>query len=61
MPSRASTRDSIRETAVTVFCGCLLVAILAPACLLAEHWIEEAGHRFAGRMLWHEPVESWNQ
>jgi DNA modification methylase len=42
-------------------CGCLLLSILIPVAVLAEHWVEDAGHRFVDRMIWREPVESWNQ
>jgi hypothetical protein len=50
---------SIREIAVSVVCGCLLLAILIPAGLMTEHWMEDAGHRFVDRMVWREPVERW--
>lgn len=46
---------------MNVVCGCLLLSILIPASLMAEHWLEDAGHRVANRMIWREPVESWNQ
>lgn len=52
---------SFREMAVNLICGCLLLSILIPAGLLAERWVEDAGHRFVDRMVWREPVESWNR
>ena len=56
-----SYRRSLREMAVNLLCGCLLLSILIPAGLMAEHWIEDACHRFSDRMVWHEPLESWDQ
>lgn len=52
---------SMREIAVSLVCGCLLLSILIPAGLMAEHWMEDAGHRFVDRMVWREPVETWNR
>ena len=45
---------------VSVVCGCVLLSILIPAGLMAEHWMEDAGHRLVDRMVWREPVENWN-
>lgn len=53
-----SSRTSLGEMVVTALCGSLLLAILIPTALMAEHWIEDAGHRFADQMLWHEPLAS---
>lgn len=50
---------SIREITVSLVCGCLLLSILLLAVLMAEHWMEDAGHRFVDRMVWREPVERW--
>ena len=52
---------SICEITVSVVCGCLLLSILIPAALMAEHRMEDAGHRFVDRMVWREPLENWNQ
>ncbi|HZY63772.1 MAG TPA: hypothetical protein VFE38_14720 [Edaphobacter sp.] len=52
---------SIREITVSVVCGGLLLSILNPAVLMAEHWMEDAGHRLVNRMVWREPVEDWNR
>jgi hypothetical protein len=55
------SRITFREMAVNLICGCLLLSILVPAGLVAEHWVEDAGHRFVDRMVWREPVESWDR
>ena len=55
-----SSRMSLREMAMSVLCGCLLFSILISAFLIAEPWLEDAGHRFVNRMVWHEPLDSWN-
>jgi hypothetical protein len=47
--------------AVNFICGCLLLSILIPVGVLAEHWVEDAGHRFVDRMVWRELVESWER
>ncbi len=47
------------EVAITVFCGCLLLSILIPIGLMAEHRVEDAGRRFIDRMVWREPVDRW--
>lgn len=36
-----------------------MIAFVLPVFLGTEHWIEDAGHRFADRMVWREPIESW--
>jgi len=51
---------SIREIAVTVVCGSLLLAIAVPAAWATEQWLERQSHRVMDRMIWREPVESWN-
>ena len=55
-----SSRMSLREMAVSALCGSLLLSILVSAFLIAEPWLEDAGHRFVDRMVWHEPLDSWN-
>ena len=55
-----SSTTSLREMVVSVVCGCVLLSILIPAGLMAEHWMEDAGHRLVDRMVWREPVENWN-
>ncbi len=55
-----SSRMSLSEMAVSALCGSLLLSILIAAFLIAEPWLEDAGHRFVDRMVWHEPLDSWN-
>jgi hypothetical protein len=43
---------SICEITVSVVCGCLLLSILIPAALMAEHWMEDAGNRVVDGMMW---------
>lgn len=54
-------RTTFRDIALNLVCGSLLLSILIPAGLLAEHWMEDAGHRLVDRMVWREPVENWNR
>lgn len=44
---------------MSVVCGCLLLSILIPTALMAEHWMEDASHRFVDRMVWRKPVGRW--
>lgn len=44
-----------------MLCGSLLLSVLIPVTLMAEHWLEDVGHHFAGRMIWHEPLASWDK
>ena len=55
----ASSRMSLREMALNLICGCMLLSILIPVGLLAEHWVEDVGHRLVEHMVWREPVERW--
>ena len=55
-----SSRLSLREMAMSALCGSLLLSILIAAFLIAEPWLEDTGHRFVDRMVWHEPLDSWN-
>ena len=48
----------VRWTVSALF-GSLLLSILISAFLIAEPWLEDAGHRFVDRMVWHEPLDSW--
>ena len=54
------SRVSFREMAVTALCGCLLLAILVPACWMTEQWIERQSVRIFDRLVWHEPLDGWN-
>jgi len=51
---------SIRQIVVSAVFGGLLLIVAIPAGTLVEHWMEDACHRFADRMLWHEPLDSWD-
>lgn len=55
-----SPRMLLRGMVVTALCTSLLLSILISAFLIAEPWLEDAGHRFVDRMVWHEPLDSWN-
>jgi len=55
-----SSRMSLREMAASALCGGLLLSIIVSAFLIGEPWLEDAGHRFVDRMVWHEPPDSWN-
>ena len=38
------------------------VAIAIPAVWAREHWMERGSQKIIGHMMiWHEPIESWNQ
>ena len=54
-----SSKLSIREIVVSVVCGSLVLLIFIPVGILAEHWMEDAGHHFVDRMVWHEPLSWW--
>jgi hypothetical protein len=54
-------RLSIHEVLVNSVCVAVLLAILVPAVWFAEQWLERAGQRAVDRMIWREPIESWNQ
>jgi hypothetical protein len=45
---------------VNVVCGGLLLAVVIPAVWVAEQWAERQSHKLMDRMIWREPVESWN-
>ena len=50
----------MRDLVVNVVCGSLLLSILAPACWIAGRWMEGRCQRVLDRMVWHEPLDSWN-
>jgi hypothetical protein len=52
-------RISIRETAVDVVCGSLLLAVLVLAGFVAYRWIDR-GALFENP-IWHEPLEDWSR
>jgi len=51
---------SLREMVLMALCGSLLLSILVSAFLIADPWLEDTGQRFVDRMVWHEPLDSWN-
>ena len=54
-------RLSIREALLNTVCAVIVLAILVPAFLFSEQWLERAGQRAVDHMFWHEPIESWNR
>ena len=54
------SRLSLREMILYVVCGGVLLSILVPAGWMAKQWIEQRSHQILDRMVWHEPVDSWN-
>ena len=57
----SSSRMSLREMTVMALSGSLLLSILGSVFLIAAPWLEDAGHRLVDRMVWHEPLDDWNQ
>jgi len=55
-----SSQMSLCEMAMSALCGSFLLSILISAFLIAEPWLEDTGHRLPDRMVWHEPLDSWN-
>jgi hypothetical protein len=55
-----ASRLRMRDLAVNALCGSLLLSILVPACWIAEQWMERQYLRDLDRMVWHEPLDSWN-
>jgi hypothetical protein len=53
-----SSKMSLREIAVSIVCGCLLLSILILAGLMAEHWMEDAGRRLVDRIVWRDPLKT---
>jgi hypothetical protein len=54
-------QNTARELALQVVCVCLVLATIIPIFGFTEHWFEQQGQRVFSRMIWREPVESWNQ
>ncbi|WP_263359947.1 hypothetical protein [Acidicapsa ligni] len=55
-------RTTAKDVAITILCSILLLAIAVPAAWATEQWMEREGQKITHhRMLWHEPVESWDQ
>jgi hypothetical protein len=47
--------------ALAAVCGGILLSIIVPAWWLAEQWIEQQGYHLLDRMVWHGPLEEWNE
>ena len=60
-PGRFVLRPSIHEMTVNVVCASLLLAIAVPAAWATEQWVGRQSHKVMDRMIWREPVESWNR
>ena len=66
VPKGAKTTPSGNQnpTEIPCFISGLRVAVKTakPLCAgsIAEPWLEDAGHRFVDRLVWHEPLDSWN-
>ncbi len=57
-----SPRTTAKDVAVTILCSVLLLAIAIPAAWATEQWMERESQKIVHHMMmWHEPIESWNQ
>jgi hypothetical protein len=55
-------RTTAKDVAVTILCSILLLAIAIPIACATEQWMEREGQKIVSHMMiWHEPIESWNQ
>jgi hypothetical protein len=55
-------RTTAKDIVVTVLCTILLLAIAIPAVWATEQWMERESQKIISHMMiWHEPIESWNQ
>jgi hypothetical protein len=54
-------RATAKGVPITILCSILLLAIAIPAAWATEQWMEREGQKIANHMIWHEPIESWNQ
>jgi hypothetical protein len=55
-------RTTAKDVAVTILCSILLLAIAIPAAWATEQWMERESQKIVSHMMiWHEPIESWNQ
>lgn len=55
-----SSKLLVREIVLSALCGSLLLLILIPVGITAEHWMEDVSHHFVDRMLWYEPLDRWD-
>jgi hypothetical protein len=58
-PVRAS-RVSLRDIALITVCVVVLFSVGVPAILITAQWAEDETYRIMDRMVWHEPLDSWN-
>jgi hypothetical protein len=56
----AASRVSLRDIALITVCVAVLFYVGVPAILITGQWAEDETHRFMDRMVWHEPLDSWN-
>jgi hypothetical protein len=56
----ASSRVSLRDIALITVCVVVLFSVGVPAILITARWAEDETHRIMDRMVWHEPLDSWN-
>jgi hypothetical protein len=55
-------RTTAKDIAITILCSILLLAIAIPAAWATEQWMERESQKIVSHMMiWHEPIESWNQ
>ena len=55
-------RTTAKDIAITILCSILLLATAIPAAWATEQWMEREGQKVINhRMIWREPIESWNQ
>jgi len=56
----APARVSLREFALSAVCAAVLFSVCVSIFFVAVQWVEDEAHRVADRMVWHEPLDSWN-
>jgi hypothetical protein len=57
----ASSWASLRAMAVSAVCGAVLISICIPVILITVRWAKDKANRSTDRMVWHEPLDSWNR
>lgn len=55
-----AARASPREFALIAVCVAVLFSVCVPIFFVAVQWVEDEAHRVVDRMVWHEPLDSWN-
>jgi hypothetical protein len=52
-------RTTAKDSAITILCSILLLAIAIPAAWATEQWMEREGQKVVNHMtIWREPIES---